>query len=162
LVAVDRRLSADLVAAGGAALLVTAAAVVGARLLDERVPLHVAAPPLGARWLPHTGLGTVPAMLIALLVLMRGPELAARLPWRPLLALSAVTSVAWTISLALIDGWQLGVVGRLTTPTEYLHDVPRVARRCFFLTGWCWPPCCRWPSRLPRVGLVRCWPLVPR
>ena len=126
LVAVDRRLGADLVAAGGAALLVTAAAVVGARLLDERVPLHVAAPPLGAQWLPHTGPGTVPAMLIALLVLMRGPELAARLPWRPLLALSAATSVAWTISLALIDGWQLGVAGRLTTPTEYLHDVPRV------------------------------------
>lgn len=42
LVAADRGLGADLVAVGGAALLVTAAAVVGARLLDESVPLAVA------------------------------------------------------------------------------------------------------------------------
>jgi hypothetical protein len=125
-VATDRGVGADLVAAGSAALLVTIAAVAGARLLDQQVPLHVDAPPLGARWLPHTGPGTVPAVVIALLVVMRGPELAARLPWRPLLVLSAVTSLAWTISLALIDGWQRGVVGRLATPTEYLHDVPRV------------------------------------
>ncbi|HZS20949.1 MAG TPA: hypothetical protein VFA63_08170 [Pseudonocardiaceae bacterium] len=125
-VAVDRGLGADLVAAGTAALLVTAAAVVGARLLDRGVPLHVDAPPLGAQWLPHAGAGTVVAVLIALLVVMRGAELAARLPWRPLLALSAVTSLAWTMSLALIDGWQRGVADRLTTPTEYLHDVPRV------------------------------------
>jgi hypothetical protein len=125
--ALDRGLGADLLAAGSAALLVAVAAVVGARLLDDGVPLHVDAPPLGAQWLPHTGPGTVPAMLIALLVVMRGPELAAWLPWRPLLALSVATSVAWTISLALIDGWQRGVVDRLTTPTEYLHDVPRVS-----------------------------------
>ena len=39
-------LGADLVAAGSAALLVAAAAAVGARLLDEGVPLHVDAPPL--------------------------------------------------------------------------------------------------------------------
>jgi hypothetical protein len=125
-VAADRGVGADLVATASAALLVTIAAVVGARLRDQGVPLHVDAPPLGAQWLPHTGPGTVPAVVIALLVVMRGPELAARLPWRPLLALSAVMSLAWTISLALIDGWQPGVVDRLTTPTEYLHDVPRV------------------------------------
>jgi methylthioxylose transferase len=125
-VAVDRGLGADLVAAGASALLVAAAAIVGARLLDEGVPLHVDAPPLGAQWLPHTGPGTIPAVLIALLVVLRWPEVAARLPWRPLLALSAVTSLAWTMSLALIDGWQRGVADRLTTDTEYLHDVPRV------------------------------------
>jgi methylthioxylose transferase len=124
--AVDRGLRADLVAAGSAVLLVAAAAVVGVELLEHGMPLHVDAPPLGAQWIPHTGPGTVPAMLIALLVVMRAPELAARLPWRRLLGLSAVTSLAWTISLALIDGWQRGVVDRLTTPTEYLHDVPRV------------------------------------
>ena len=63
-------------------MLVVAAAVTGAWLLGQGVPLHVDAPPLGAQWLPHTGPGTVPAVLIALLVVMRGPELAARLPWR--------------------------------------------------------------------------------
>jgi methylthioxylose transferase len=125
-VTVDLGLAADLVAAGTAALIVTAAAVVGARLVDEGVPLHVDAPPLTARWLPHIGPGTVPAVFIALLVVIRGPQLAARLPWRSLLALSAMTSLAWTMNLALIDGWQRGVADRLTTAGEYLNDVPRV------------------------------------
>ncbi len=123
---VQRGVAGDLVAVGCAGLLVAVAAVVGAVLLGQGVPLHVDAPPLGAQWLPHVGPGTVPAVLIALLVVMRGPELAARLPWRPLLGVSAVTGLAWTLSLALIDGWQRGVADRLTTDTEYLHDVPRV------------------------------------
>ncbi|MFN2478266.1 MAG: hypothetical protein ABR615_03730 [Pseudonocardiaceae bacterium] len=113
-------------AVGCAGLLVAAAAVVGAWMLDQGVPLHVEAPPLGADWLPHTGSGTVPAVLLAALVVLRGPGLAARLPWRSLVAISAVTAVAWTLCLALIDGWQRGVADRLTTDTEYLHDVPRV------------------------------------
>ncbi|PZS38310.1 MAG: hypothetical protein DLM62_14510, partial [Pseudonocardiales bacterium] len=111
---------------GCAGLLVAVAAVVGAWLLAQGVPLHVDVPPLGAQWLPHIGPGTVPAVVIALAVILRGPELAARLPWWPLLGVSAVTAVAWTTSLALIDGWQRGVADRLTTDTEYLHDVPRV------------------------------------
>jgi hypothetical protein len=122
----SRGTGADLVAVGSAVLLVAVAAAVGAWLLRQGVPLHVDAPPLGARWLPHTSPGTVPAVLIALLVILRGPELAARLPWRPLLGVSAATALAWTMGLALIDGWQRGVVGRLTTKPEYLHDVPRV------------------------------------
>ncbi len=122
----SRGLGADLVAAGIAGLLVAVAAVVGVWLLQRGVPLHVDAPPLGAQWLPHTGPGTVPAVVIALLVILRGPQLAAQLSWRPLLGAAAAASVAWTLCLALIDGWQTGVVDRLTTPTEYLHDVPRV------------------------------------
>ncbi|MGH3783748.1 MAG: hypothetical protein ACRDRO_24785 [Pseudonocardiaceae bacterium] len=125
--AADRGLRADVVAVGCAGLFVAVAAVVGAWLLQQGVPLHVDVPPLGAQWLPHIGPGTVPAVLIAVLVTLRGPELAARLPWRPLLGISAVTAVAWTLCLALIDGWQRGVADRLTTDTEYLHDVPRVA-----------------------------------
>ncbi len=108
-------------------MLVAAAAVIGVRLLQRGVPLHVDAPPLGAQWLPHVGPGTVPAVLVAVLVVLRGPELAARLPWRPLLGVSAVTALAWTMSLALVDGWRRGVADRLTTDTEYLHDVPRVS-----------------------------------
>src|ERR687884_340137 len=94
----DRGLRADLVAAGCAALLVVVAAVAGVWLLEDGVPLHVDAPPLGAQWLPHTGEGTVLAVFIALLVILRGAELTARLPWRPLLGLSAATALAWTIS----------------------------------------------------------------
>ncbi|HZD15117.1 MAG TPA: hypothetical protein VE196_08335 [Pseudonocardiaceae bacterium] len=124
---VSRGAGADGWAVGGAGLLVAVAAVVGVWLLDHAVPLHVDAPPLGAQWLPHTGPGTGPAVLLAVLVVLRGPELAARSPWWPLLGVSAATAMAWTMFLALIDGWQRGVVGRLMTPTEYLHDVPRVA-----------------------------------
>ncbi|MGH3918417.1 MAG: hypothetical protein ACRDSG_05165 [Pseudonocardiaceae bacterium] len=122
-----RGLRADLAAVGSAALLVAAAAVVGVRLLQRGVPLHVDAPPLGAQWLPHVGSGTVPAVLVAVLVVLRGSELAARLSWRPLLGFSAVTALAWTMSLALVDGWRRGVADRLTTDTEYLHDIPRVS-----------------------------------
>ena len=32
----------------------------------------------------------------------------------------------WTLALALVDGWQRGVVERLSSGEEYLHDVPRV------------------------------------
>ncbi|MGH3887399.1 MAG: hypothetical protein ACRDSZ_12675 [Pseudonocardiaceae bacterium] len=123
----SRGFRADLAAVGSAALLVATAAVAGAWLLERGVPLHVDAPPLGAQWLPHLGPGTVPAVLVTVLVVLRGPELAARLPWRPLLGVSAVTALAWTVSLALVDGWQRGVADRLTTDTEYLHDVPRVS-----------------------------------
>jgi methylthioxylose transferase len=119
-------LGADLMAAGSAAVLVAVAATLGVWLLRQGVPLHVDAPPLGARWLPHTGPGTVPAVLIAALVILRGPELAARLPWRSLLGLSALTALAWTMCLALIDGWQRGVASKLTTRPEFLHDIPRV------------------------------------
>ncbi len=56
----------------------------------------------------------------------RGPALAARLPWRRLLVLSYATALAWTLSLALVDGWQRGIAGRLTTRHEYLHEVPGV------------------------------------
>ncbi len=111
---------------GCAGLLVAVAAVVGRRLLERGVPLHVDAPPLGAQWLPHAGPGTVVAVLVAVLTVLHGPELAARLPWRPLLGLSAAAALAWTMSLALVDGWQRGIADRLTTDTEYLHDVPRV------------------------------------
>jgi methylthioxylose transferase len=123
---VQRGLGAELIAAGSAAVLVAVAAVLGVWLLHRGVPLHVDAPPLGAQWLPHMGPGTVPAVLIAALVIRRGPELAARLPWRRLLGAAGLTALAWTLCPALIDGWQRGVAGRLTTRPEYLHDVPRV------------------------------------
>ena len=38
-----------------------------------------------------------------------------------------MTATVWTLALALVDGWQRGVVERLSSGEEYLHDVPRVA-----------------------------------
>ncbi len=108
-----------------AACLVAAAAVVGRRLLADGVHLVLPFPPLLAQWLPHVGPGTPAAVVVAVAVVARGPALAERLSWRPLLVLAWAASATWTLSLALVDGWQRGVVDRLTSTDEYLHDVPR-------------------------------------
>lgn len=117
---------ADLAVVAGAVALVVAAAVQGNRLKAAGVDLFLGFPPLLAGYAPHVGPGTPVAVAVAVLVVVRGPELAARLGWRPLLLLGYAASVTWTLSLALVDGWRRGVVGRLSSDQEYLWDVPRV------------------------------------
>ena len=107
------------------AVLVGAAAVVGRALLADGVDLLLPFPPLLAQWLPHAGPGTPAAVVVAGVVVAWGPAFAATLPWRRLLALAWVAASAWTLGLALVDGWRRGVVERLTSTEEYLHDVPR-------------------------------------
>ncbi|OZM82961.1 hypothetical protein CFP66_07990 [Pseudonocardia sp. MH-G8] len=120
------RAAADLVAVGLAALVVVAAALVGQGLLAAGVDIFLPFPPLLAGWLPHVGPGTPAAVAVAVLVVVQGPVLAQRLRWGPLLAAGYAGALAWTVSLALVDGWQRGVVERLSSSQEYLHDVPRV------------------------------------
>lgn len=120
------RARADLLAVAAAAALVVAAALVGWGYLRSGQDILLPFPPLLARWQPHVGPGTPAAMVVAALVVGYGPRLAHRTSWRPLLLLSWACSMAWTLSLALIDGWSTGIAGRLTTSDEYLHDVPRV------------------------------------
>ena len=117
---------ADVIAAAVLAGLFALAAVTGAVLHLLGRPVYATAAPVFARWLPHAGPGTPLALLVAVLVWWRGPALAARLSWRALLAVSYVTAVAWTLALALIDGWERGVAGRLATEFEYLDEVPGV------------------------------------
>ncbi len=119
-----RVLSADLVALAVEVALVVAAAVVGALLNHWRVPIHADAAPLYATWLPHLGPGTPAAVAVAAGVLRYGPGLADRLAWRGLMLAGYLTALAWTVSLALVDGWSTGVATRLTPQAEYLHDVP--------------------------------------
>ncbi|SRR6266508_225273 len=108
------------------AAVVGVAVVVGAVLNHRRVPIHADAAPLFATWLPHVGPGTPLAVAIAALGVYRGPDWAARLPWRRLMIGGYLTALAWTLSLALIDGWSRGLATRLTPQAEYLHDVPKV------------------------------------
>ncbi|MEU9072009.1 hypothetical protein AB0E06_31630 [Streptomyces sp. NPDC048109] len=123
----------DLGAAAAAALLVTAAVLVG-RYVYTYDDLIVGWPPLLGRWGPHLGPGTPVAVLVAVAVVVYGPTVAARLSWRALLPAAWGASLAWIWSLALIDGWRTGIAGRLTTRHEYLtvidrwHDVPATLR----------------------------------
>ncbi|MCG7206413.1 hypothetical protein [Streptomyces arenae] len=125
---------ADLSAVLAAALLVLAAVLVGRHIQDTYRTLFVHWPPLFADWDPHVGPGTPAAVLVGAAVVAYGPNLAVRLPWRGLLAAAWGGSLAWTWSLALVDGWQRGVAGRLTSPNEYLtvigrfHDIPATLR----------------------------------
>ncbi len=58
---------------------------------------------------------------------LRGPELAGRLRWRAAArGRRTPPRPPGSLALALVDGWQRGVVERLTSTEEYLHDVPRV------------------------------------
>ncbi|MCA1223798.1 hypothetical protein [Streptomyces sp. 8L] len=115
----------DLLADAGARALIAAVAVVGTVLQARDGTLHTPWPPLLATWDPHIGPGTPAAVAVGAAAIAYGPGLAARVPWRALLALNWATATAWTLSLALVDGWHLGVAGRLTTRYEYLSGVSR-------------------------------------
>ncbi|MCL6289663.1 hypothetical protein [Streptomyces sp. 43Y-GA-1] len=116
---------ADLIAAAAGVLLITAAVVVGHVIQNRDGSLRAQWPPLLASWDPHLGPGTPAALVMAVLVAAYGPPLAARLPWRGLLAAAWAGSMAWVFSMALIDGWHRGVAKRLTTKHEYLRVIDR-------------------------------------
>ncbi len=118
---------ADIAVVTAAVALVCAAAVVGRALLAHGQDIFLGWPPLLALWSPHVGPGTPVAAVVAVLVVTTGPVVAQRSGWWPLLGVAHLAAVAWTLGLALVDGWQRGVVERLTSDQEYLHDVPRVA-----------------------------------
>ncbi|MFF7309335.1 hypothetical protein [Streptomyces sp. NPDC008137] len=120
-----RGLRRDLYATTAAALLVVAAVLVGAAIEREHGTLHVDLPPLLADWDPHLGWGTPAALAVAVTVVAYGPRVADRLPWRALLGAAWGTAMAWTWSLALIDGWERGIAARLTTRHEYLRVIDR-------------------------------------
>ncbi|WSB08770.1 hypothetical protein OG849_16690 [Streptomyces cyaneofuscatus] len=115
----------DLIAAAAGVLLITAAILIGHALQNRTGTLQVQWPPLLASWDPHLGPGTPAALTLAVLVVAYGPPLAARLPWRGLLAAAWAGSTAWVFSMALIDGWYRGVERRLTTKHEYLRVIDR-------------------------------------
>ncbi|MGA5507113.1 hypothetical protein [Streptomyces umbrinus] len=120
-----RDLLRDLYATATAALLVVAAALVGTAIERDHGTLHVGWPPLYSNWGPHAGPGTPAAIVVAVGVVAYGPRVAARLPWRALLGAAWGTAMAWTWSLALIDGWRRGIADRLTTKYEYLQVIDR-------------------------------------
>lgn len=115
----------DLAAAAAGVLLVALAIGAGWLIQQGDGSLQVQWPPLLASWDPHLGPGTPAAVAVAVAVVAYGPRLAGRLPWRALLLTCWAGSVAWILSLALIEGWYRGVERRLTTKHEYLRAIDR-------------------------------------
>lgn len=115
----------DLVAAGAGFALLAAGSLVGWAIQRSNGSLQVNWPPLLGTWDPRFGPGTPAALTVAVLVIAYGPGLATRLPWRALLLTTWAAALAWTFSLALIDGWHTGVAKRLTTKHEYLSVIDR-------------------------------------
>ncbi|MYX61856.1 hypothetical protein GTZ89_41075, partial [Streptomyces sp. SID8382] len=93
----------DVLAAAAAAVLFAVAAVVGTLIQRADHSLYVDWAPLYADWLPHVGPGTPAALAVAAAVVVHGPRLAARLPWRGLLGAVWAAAMAWIWSLALVD-----------------------------------------------------------
>jgi len=92
----------------------------------ERFAMRAGAAPIFGYWDIHGGWRTVPAILIAVAAVVWGPAVAQRLSWRVLTLATWATACGWAFSLAMIDGWQRGFAGRLTTRDEYLSQVPGI------------------------------------
>lgn len=125
----------DMLAVAAGAALVAAAVVLpslgwGVRprldLGPERFATHEQSAPLFGAWEVHASWGTGPAILLAVAVVVWGPVVAQRLSWRTLTLGSWVLACGWAFALAMIDGWQRGFAGRLTTRDEYVTQVPGI------------------------------------
>lgn len=93
---------------------------------EERFGTHAGAAPIFGAWEIHASWGTGPAIAIAIAAVVWGSILAQRLAWRVLTLGTWATACGWAFALAMIDGWQRGFAGRLTTKDEYLSEVPGV------------------------------------
>ena len=92
----------------------------------ERFSTHAGAAPIFGYWELHAGWGTLSALLIAAAAVVWGSAVAQQLSWRLLTLSTWAVACGWAISLAMIDGWQRGFAGRLTTRDEYLSQVPGI------------------------------------
>ncbi|MGC5246358.1 hypothetical protein ACPXB3_05475 [Gordonia sp. DT219] len=101
-----------------------------------RGKIFAQAAPLFGVWNPHVGPGTVPAVLMALLGVTVVPGRLATMNVRALAWSTWALGLLWTMSLALVDGWQRGVAGRLTRPDEYLSEVGGVHSIPAMLSGF--------------------------
>ncbi len=90
-------------------------------------------PPLHADWRPRVGWGTVPALLLGVLVARHAVDFAERLAWRRLMLCVFFVGITWMLALAFVVGAR-GVGEILDTPYEYLRtartttDLPATLR----------------------------------
>lgn len=118
----------------GAALFAAAAVIPRVTGTDVRAG-WTGWPPLAAAWMPRVGPGTLPALAFAAAVVLFGPGLCARLAWRPLVVLTWGCTLAWTTSLALVDG-RSGIAEVFARDSEYVYDATRVSSVGDMLSGF--------------------------
>jgi methylthioxylose transferase len=92
--------------------------------------------PILGKWLPHATRGTVVSLVVAAIVIAWGPIAARITPWRWLVLGTWLTSAAWAMALALIDGWKRGFVGRMGGRSSFLATIPRVTSVPGLLRGF--------------------------
>jgi hypothetical protein len=90
----------------------------GRRLFLGAAPFH------GSYDLRVSAAVIVPVAVAAAVVLL-APAVFARLGWRAANLVAVLTTAAWAVALAAMDGLS-AVAAPLTQPDEYLADVPRV------------------------------------
>ncbi len=96
----------------------------GESLLARGVRLQIMTPPLNGAldWRP--GRSVVPAAICGVVLLVGLPQVSARCRWSTVLVVSALGSIAWAITLALVDGSEA-----LTEPllrNQYLNSIYQV------------------------------------
>jgi hypothetical protein len=97
--------------------------------------LHVNAAPLVGRvdWRPNERV--LLAVVVAAAIVLAGPVLARRLPWRRVLLVSAVGAFAWPVALAVLDGGH-ALLRPVLSADDYLAAVARVDSPGAFLAGF--------------------------
>jgi methylthioxylose transferase len=113
------------VTSGLVALAIALPRLLGWEVYSYSVPDPSVVPPLHAKWDPKVGLGTLPAIVLALLAWRHAPALAERLSWSRLLLAAYGGGVAWLFALAFVDGSE-GISRVLGNPYEYLETARQV------------------------------------
>ncbi len=111
----------------GGAVLVAGCAATGWWLTRHGVRLHLgSAYPIVGHYRLHLTPWLVLPVAFAAATVLYGRRMAETLPWRQLAVLSFLGAAAWAVSLALVEG-PAALAAPLTAPSEYPHDVGRVA-----------------------------------
>jgi methylthioxylose transferase len=99
----------------------------GAALQHGGTDLTLFAAPFFADWGPRRSRGLVLPVVLALLIARYGPVAARVVPWRRLLVVAWVTTVAWGVALSASTGWA-GLTRSVRSRYDYAASLPVVRR----------------------------------
>lgn len=108
-------------------VLVAVSLLTGSRLAASRPEMQISAAPFVGAWLWSVADREAlhAAVALAVLVVVAGPALTRRLPWRAMVAGAGALAVVWLLALNAIDGPE-ALRSPLTTRYEYVAGVPDV------------------------------------